>query len=101
MRILSLCAPEPECVLQAGVSRCVYHGCPKCNKHIWEEKDDGNHCPVEGCNGTRRDENVNNTRYQRMQMHLIASVCVRLQGVPHQEVRFKGDPRSPTFMNFH
>ena len=44
--------------LQAGVSCRIYHGCPKCNKHIWEEKDDGNHCPVEGCDGTSRDENV-------------------------------------------
>ena len=44
--------------LQAGVSFRIYHGCPKCNKHIWEEKDDGNHCPVEGCDGTSRDENV-------------------------------------------
>ena len=27
-----------------------------CNKHIWEEKDVGNSCPVLGCQGKRYDE---------------------------------------------
>ena len=28
-----------------------------CNKHVWEETDVGNECPIAGCSGKRRDEN--------------------------------------------
>ena len=50
------------CVLrnydQAGAEARTYHGCPKCNKHIWEMEDKGNDCPIAGCTGKRRDKNV-------------------------------------------
>ena len=42
---------------EAGVQTHTYHGCPKCNKHVWDETDVGNACPVVGCSGRRRDEN--------------------------------------------
>ena len=42
--------------MQAGAEARVYHGCPKCNNHVWDEKDLGNDCPIVGCTGKRRDE---------------------------------------------
>ena len=40
---------------EAGVEAKTYHGCPVCNKHIWEESDKGNVCPRPGCTGKRRN----------------------------------------------
>lgn len=52
------------CFLQAGAHVRTYHGCPKCDQHIWDEKDVGNDCPVPGCDGKRKD--ANGTPYQEV-----------------------------------
>ena len=44
--------------MQAGVEERVYHGCPKCDKHVWTNDDVENKCPIVGCNGKRRDDKV-------------------------------------------
>ena len=38
---------------ESGVEAKTYHGCPVCNKHIWEEGDKDNVCPRPGCIGKR------------------------------------------------
>ena len=43
---------------EAGAEAHMLHGCPNCNKHVWEEKDKGNDCPIAGCTGKRRNAKV-------------------------------------------
>ena len=47
---------DKELETEAGVEGKRLHGCPVCNKHIWEEGDKGNVCPRPGCTGKRRND---------------------------------------------
>lgn len=44
---------DAEMNKKAGVQVKKYHGCTRCHKHVWNEKDKGCVCPI--CQGPRYD----------------------------------------------
>lgn len=43
--------------MQSGAFVRKLDGCPRCNKHVWDDSDQSKTCPIPGCGGSRYDEN--------------------------------------------